>query len=109
MYAFRRVLLHKNQGSREVTSLPKCQHVIKMSAENKLRAEPRLHFANREIKIHVYAKREFVPRDQVVPFIVVNCLLLQLKNKKLHASFVHKNCSGQFLFHERGGDVRRLA
>ena len=50
-----------------------------MIAENKLHAEPRLHFANREIKIHVYAKREFVPRDQVVPLIVVNCLLLQLK------------------------------
>ena len=26
-------------------------------------------------------KREFVPRDQVFPLIVVNCLLLQLKNK----------------------------
>ena len=24
-------------------------------------------------------KREFVPRDQVFPLIVVNCLLLQLK------------------------------
>ena len=52
-----------------------------MIAENKLHAEPRLHFANREIKIHVYAKREFVARDQAVPLIVVNCLLLQLKNK----------------------------
>ena len=26
-------------------------------------------------------KREFVSRDQVFPLIVVNCLLLQLKNK----------------------------
>ena len=26
-------------------------------------------------------KREFVPRDQVFPVIVVNCLLPQLKNK----------------------------
>ena len=26
-----------------------------------------------------YGKREFVPRDQVFPLIVVNCLLLQLK------------------------------
>ena len=26
-------------------------------------------------------KREFVPRDQVFPLIVINCLLLQLKNK----------------------------
>ena len=79
MYAVRLVWIHENQEPREVTSLPKCQHVIKMIAENKLHAEPRLHFANREIKIHVYAKREFVPRDQVVPLIVVNCLLLQLK------------------------------
>ena len=52
-----------------------------MIAENKLHAEPRLHFANREIKIHVYTKREFVQRVQAVPLIVVNCLLLQLKNK----------------------------
>ena len=42
-------------------------------------------------------KREFVPRDQVLPLIVVNCLLPQLKSKQLHASFIHKNCSGQFL------------
>ena len=28
-----------------------------------------------------YGKREFVPRDQVFPLIVVNCLLLRLKNK----------------------------
>ena len=42
-------------------------------------------------------KREFVPRDQVFPLIVVNCLLLQLKNKQFHASFIHKNCSGEFL------------
>ena len=26
-------------------------------------------------------KREFVPRDQVFPLIVVNCSLLQLENK----------------------------
>ena len=26
-------------------------------------------------------KSEFVPRDQIFPLIVVNCLLLQLKNK----------------------------
>ena len=38
-----------------------------MIAENKLHAEPRLHFANREIKIHVYTKREFVQRVQAVP------------------------------------------
>ena len=42
-------------------------------------------------------KREFVPRDQVFLLIVVNCLLLQLKNKWFHASFIHKNCSGLFL------------
>ena len=42
-------------------------------------------------------KREFVPRDQVFPLIVVNCLLLQLKNRQFHASFIHKNCSGEFL------------
>ena len=42
-------------------------------------------------------KREFVPRDQVFPLIVVNCLLLQLTNKQFHASFIHKNCSGEFL------------
>ena len=28
-----------------------------------------------------YCKHEFVPRDQVFPLIVVNCLLLRLKNK----------------------------
>ena len=32
----------------------------------------------REIKIYVYGKREFVPRDQVFPLIVVYCLLFQL-------------------------------
>ena len=42
-------------------------------------------------------KRESVPRDQLFPLTVVNCLLLQLKNKKFHASFIHTNCSGQFL------------
>ena len=67
MYAVRRVWIHENQEPREVTSLPKCQHVIKMIAENKLHAEPRFHFANREIKIHVYTKREFVQRVQAVP------------------------------------------
>ena len=35
-------------------------------------------------------KREFVPRDQVFPLIiVVYC--------SFHLSFIHKNCSGQFL------------
>ena len=43
-------------------------------------------------------KREFVPRDQVFFVLVVYCLLLLLKNKYFHASFIHKNCSGQFLF-----------
>ena len=43
-------------------------------------------------------KREFVPRDQVFFLIVVYCLLLLLKNKYFHANFIHKNCSGQFLF-----------
>ena len=38
MYALRRVWIHETKGldSREVTLLPKCQHVIKMIAENKL-------------------------------------------------------------------------
>ena len=45
----------------------------------------------REIQSHVYpnGKREFVPPDQVFPqlsFTVVSRL-----------SFIHKNCSGQFL------------
>ena len=37
---------------------------------------------NREIRLMFTpnGKREFVPRDQVFPSIVVNCLLLQLKN-----------------------------
>ena len=43
-------------------------------------------------------KREFVPRDQVFLLLVVYCLLLLLKNKFFHARFIHKNCSGQFLF-----------
>ena len=40
------------------------------------------------------AKREIVPRDQVFPLIVVYCLLLLLE-KQFHASFIHKNFSGQ--------------
>ena len=32
-------------------------------------------------------KREFVPRDQVFPLIVANCLLLQLTNKKFSRRF----------------------
>ena len=42
-------------------------------------------------------KREFVPREQVFPLIVVNYLLLQLKNKYFQASFIHENCSGKLL------------
>ena len=37
------------------------------------------------------------PRDQVFPLIVSYFFLLLLKNKSFHASFIHKNCSGQFL------------
>ena len=40
-------------------------------------------------------KREFVPRDQVFPLIVVNCLLLQLKIL-VSRQFIHKNCSDSF-------------
>ena len=40
---------------------------------------------------------KFVPRDQVSLSIVVYCLLLLHKNKWLIISFIHKNCSGQFL------------
>ena len=50
--------------------------------------------AIRETEIHIYAKRqinEFVPCDQISPVIVVYCLLLLLKNKQFHASFIHKN------------------
>ena len=32
-------------------------------------------------KIHVYANRQLVPRDQVFPFVVVYCLSLLPKNK----------------------------
>ena len=32
-------------------------------------------------------EREFVPRDQVFPLIVANCLLLQLTNKKFSRRF----------------------
>ena len=48
-------------------------------------------------KVKPNGKREFVPRDQVFPLIVVYCLLLLLKNKQFHASFIRKNCSGQFM------------
>ena len=51
-----------------------------MIAENKLHAEPLLHFANREIKIHVYTKREFVPRDQAVSLF--NCSYLFITSTK---------------------------
>ena len=36
---------------------------------------------HRLFKSHVYAKREFVSRDQVFPLIVVYCLLILHKNK----------------------------
>ena len=42
-------------------------------------------------------KREFVPRDEVFPLIVVYCFLLVHRNKWFHASFIHKNRSGLFL------------
>ena len=42
-------------------------------------------------------KREIAPLDHVFPFIVVYCLLLLLRNETIHASFIHKNFSGQFL------------
>ena len=42
-------------------------------------------------------KREFVPRDQVLPLFFVYCLLLLHKNKQFYASFIHKNSSGPFL------------
>ena len=42
---------------------------------------PSPFFIIREIKIHVYGKREFVPRDQVFPLFFVYCLLLLHKNK----------------------------
>ena len=41
-------------------------------------------------------KREFVPRDQVSSLTAVYCLLLPPKIKWSHASFIHKNCCGQF-------------
>ena len=43
------------------------------------------------------AKREFVPRDQVFPLIVVYCVLLLLE-KQFHASFIHKIMDYYFLF-----------
>ena len=42
-------------------------------------------------------KRAFVPRDQFFTLIAVYCLLLLHKNEWFHASFIHENCSGQFL------------
>ena len=42
-------------------------------------------------------KGDFVPRDQVSPLIVIYCLLYLLKNKSFHVSFIHKNCSREFL------------
>ena len=42
-------------------------------------------------------RREFVPRDQVFPLIVVYFFLLLHRNKWFHASFIHKNSSAQFL------------
>ena len=42
-------------------------------------------------------KREFVPRDQVFPLIVVYCFSLLHRNKWFHASFIHKKCCGQFV------------
>ena len=38
-----------------------------------------------------------VPHDQVFALVVVYCLLFLLRNKQFHASFIHKNCCGQFL------------
>ena len=42
-------------------------------------------------------KCAFVPRDQIFTLIAVYCLLLLHKNESFHASFIHENCSGQFL------------
>ena len=42
-------------------------------------------------------KREFVPRDQVFPSIVVYCLLLLHKNKKFHASFIRRIVLDSFI------------
>ena len=39
-------------------------------------------------------KSEFVPRDLIV---ALRLLLRLLNNKYFHPSFIHKNCSGQFL------------
>ena len=52
----------------------------------------------REIKIHVYPKRQtwIFTTWPSFPLIAVYCLLLLHKNKKFHTSFIHKNCFGQF-------------
>ena len=47
-----------------------CRHVTVLNTLEKLR-----------FTVTPNGKREFVPRDQVFPLIVVNCLLLQLKNE----------------------------
>ena len=50
-------------------------------------------------------KREFVPRDQVSPLLVVHCSLFLDMNQQFHAIFIHKKCfelflSAHFLFSE---------
>ena len=55
---------------RLVKVLWRCRHVTVLNTLEKLR-----------FTVTPNGKREFVPRDQVFPLIVVNCLLLQLKNE----------------------------
>ena len=63
----------------------------RLEVRGKLGSKERLRFT-----FTPNGKREFVPRDQVFPLIVVYCLLVLQKNKYFHAIFIHKSCSGQF-------------
>ena len=76
-----------------------CNEKRKNSSESSIQTSPVFFILGRlRFTFTPNGKREFVPRDQVFFLIVVYCLLLLLKNKYFHASFIHKNCSGQFLF-----------
>ena len=48
-----------------------------------------------EIKNHLYGKRQYIPRDQVIPLVVDYCILIILyKSKSLQACFIYKNQLG---------------
>ena len=73
------------------------QHTMKQSARKSSQERIIERLERLRFTFTPNGKREFVPRDEVFPLIVVYCFLLVHRNKWFHASFIHKNRSGLFL------------